>query len=124
MGKEIIGEALADMLDENTQSWGLRRFREMHPRIVAVMFHLAAPWDVGGERLIHLSTANFVETGNNPTLIWGCDPVAGRLPVRTASEIQLQARVDRRSTTSMLSQRRLPEPDDFAKPDWMQSGTQ
>jgi len=65
MGKEIIGEALADMLDENTQSWGLRRFREMHPRIVAVMFHLAAPWDIGGARLIHLSTSNFIETGNN-----------------------------------------------------------
>jgi len=65
MGKEIIGEALADMLDENTQSWGLRRFREMHPRIVAVMFHLGAPWDIGGARLIHLSTSNFIETGNN-----------------------------------------------------------
>lgn len=65
MGREIIGEALADMLDENTRSWGLRRFREMHPRIVAVMFHLAAPWDIGGERLIHLSTSNFIETGNN-----------------------------------------------------------
>lgn len=65
MGKEIIGEALADMLDENAQSWGLRRFREMHPRIVAVMFQLAAPWDIGGARLIHLSTSNFIETGNN-----------------------------------------------------------
>jgi len=37
----------------------------MHPRIVAVMFHVAAPWNIGGERLIHLSTSNFIETGNN-----------------------------------------------------------
>lgn len=66
MGKRVIGEALAETLDENTQQWGLKRFREMHPRIVAVMFHLAAPWDIGGEPLIHLSTSNFLETGNNP----------------------------------------------------------
>lgn len=65
MGKRVIGEALAETLDENTQQWGLKRFREMHPRIVAVMFHLAAPWDIGGERLIHLSTSNFLETGND-----------------------------------------------------------
>jgi hypothetical protein len=52
-------------LDEHTQQWGLKRFREMHARIVAVMFHLSAPWDVGGERLIHLSISNFLETGNN-----------------------------------------------------------
>lgn len=64
-GKRLIGEALAELLDEHTEQWGLKRFREMHPRIVAVMFHLAAPWDIGGERLIHLSTSNFLETGNN-----------------------------------------------------------
>lgn len=65
MGKQVIGEALAEMLDEHTEQWGLKRFREMHPRIVAVMFQLTAPWDVGGERLIHLSTSNFLETGND-----------------------------------------------------------
>jgi hypothetical protein len=37
----------------------------MPSRIVAAMFHLAAPWDVGGERLIHLLTSNFLETGNH-----------------------------------------------------------
>ena len=57
--------SLADILDEKTHEWGLKRFREMHARIVAVMFHLAAPWDIGGARLIHLSTSNFIETGNN-----------------------------------------------------------
>jgi hypothetical protein len=65
IGKQVIGEALAEVLDENTQQWGLKRFREMHPRIVSVMFHLAAPWDIGGQRLIHLSTSNFLETGND-----------------------------------------------------------
>jgi hypothetical protein len=34
-GRQVIGEALAETLDENTQQWGLKRFREMHPRIVA-----------------------------------------------------------------------------------------
>lgn len=46
-GKRLIGEALAELLDEHTEPWGLKRFREMHPRIVAVMFHLAVPWDIG-----------------------------------------------------------------------------
>jgi hypothetical protein len=34
-GRQVIGEALAETLDENTHQWGLKRFREMHPRIVA-----------------------------------------------------------------------------------------
>jgi hypothetical protein len=29
------------------------------------VIHLAAPWDIAGEALIHLSTSNFLETGNN-----------------------------------------------------------
>jgi hypothetical protein len=44
----------------------VKGFRKFHPRIVAVMFHLAAPWDVNGERLVHISTTNCVETGNSP----------------------------------------------------------
>jgi hypothetical protein len=66
-GRQVINEALAEMLDENTEQWGLRGFRELHNRIVAVMFHLAAPWDIRGERLTHLSTSNFIETGTNVT---------------------------------------------------------
>jgi hypothetical protein len=65
MGRQTIDEALADTLDENTEAWGLKRFGELHDRIVAVMFHLATPWDVKGERLIHLSTSNFIESGKN-----------------------------------------------------------
>jgi hypothetical protein len=36
-------------------------FYEFHNRIVAVMFHPAAPWDIRSERLIHLSTASMSE---------------------------------------------------------------
>jgi hypothetical protein len=32
-GRRVIGEDLAETLDENTQQWDLKRFREMHPRI-------------------------------------------------------------------------------------------
>jgi hypothetical protein len=31
------------------------------------MYHLAAPWDIKGERLIHLSTSKIIETGKNAT---------------------------------------------------------
>jgi hypothetical protein len=64
-GRQVINKTLAEMLDEHVNDWGLRRFRELHGRIVAVMFHLEAPWDIGGERLIHLSTSNFIETGKD-----------------------------------------------------------
>jgi hypothetical protein len=64
-GRQVINETVAEMRDENVDKWGLRRFRELHDRIVAVMFHLATPWDISGERLIHLSTSNFIETGKN-----------------------------------------------------------
>jgi hypothetical protein len=66
-GRQIIDETLAEMLRVHKNEWGIRRFRELHDRIVAVMFHLAAPWDVGGERLIHLSTSKFIDTGKNAT---------------------------------------------------------
>ena len=48
-GRQVINETLAETLDENVDEWGLRRFRELHDRIVAVMFHLATPWDISGE---------------------------------------------------------------------------
>ena len=67
MGRKMISDALAETLDENTEAWGLKRFGMLHERIVAVMFQLATPWDIKGERLIHLSTSNFMETGKNST---------------------------------------------------------
>ncbi len=64
-GRRIVREALAKMLKENAEDWGIWRFHELHERIVAVVFHLGSPWDVNGERLINLSTTDFRNTGNN-----------------------------------------------------------
>jgi hypothetical protein len=64
-GVRVINEALDETIQEHWLDWRVKDFRNFHNRIVAVMFHLAAPWDIRGERLIHLSTTNFVETGNS-----------------------------------------------------------
>jgi hypothetical protein len=51
---------------------GSQALREMHAGIVAVMFHLAALWDIGGERLIHLMSLQLrFMTDSNPTLSAG-----------------------------------------------------
>jgi hypothetical protein len=62
-GRRVIREALANMIKEHKKKWEVKGFLDLHPHIVAVMFHLAVPWDVGGERLIHLSSADFVQAG-------------------------------------------------------------
>jgi hypothetical protein len=64
-GRRVINEALADIIEEHRIDWRVRDFLNFHERIVAVMFHLAVPWDIEGERLIHLSTANFVQAGKS-----------------------------------------------------------
>ena len=56
---------VCNLIEEHGEEWRLKGFRDFHERIVAVMFHLAVPWDVTGERLIHLSTVNFVQAGKN-----------------------------------------------------------
>jgi hypothetical protein len=61
-GRQVIAGALEEILRNNDNDWGIRRFHELHERIVAVMFNLSVPWDVKGERLIHLSTANYLGT--------------------------------------------------------------
>lgn len=65
-GLRVVNEALAETIHSHWAEWRVKSFRKFHPRIVAVMFHLAAPWDVNGERLVHISTTNCVETGNSP----------------------------------------------------------
>lgn len=65
-GRRVIGAALEDMLEQNRTEWRIREFLDFQERITAVMFHLAVPWDVRGERFIHLSTANFVQAGQRP----------------------------------------------------------
>jgi hypothetical protein len=76
-GKRIIRDALEEMLNESGKAWGLGQFRELYDRIVAVVFHLASPWDINGERLIHLSTADFRSTGKNAK---GWEVLSNNLP--------------------------------------------
>lgn len=64
-GKQFVSQTLDWLIHDHAEGWGLKRFKEFHNRIVAVMFHLAVPWDVNGERLIHIATSNFVQTGNS-----------------------------------------------------------
>ena len=60
-GRSAIRAALAKMLRDNANDWGLHR--RYHERVVALMFYLAVPWDIDGARLIHLSTSDFRGTG-------------------------------------------------------------
>jgi len=64
-GREFVNATLDWLIHEHTEEWGLRRFKEFHERIVAVMFHLAIPWDMNGERLIHTAMSNFVQAGKS-----------------------------------------------------------
>jgi hypothetical protein len=60
-GRRVIDETLIELIERHKRAWKWDPGR-LHQRIAAVMFHLAAPWDIGGERLIYLSTAKFVDT--------------------------------------------------------------
>jgi hypothetical protein len=51
-GRSAIRAALAKMLRDNANKWGLHR--KYHERVVALMFYLAVQWDIDGVRLIHL----------------------------------------------------------------------
>ena len=62
-GKQFIRKAFDAMIASHNQDWRVRKFLRFHPRIVAIMFHLAVPWDVNEERLVHTTMANFVQAG-------------------------------------------------------------
>ena len=64
-GSRVLTEALDEIIEDHSNEWRVKGFLNFHERIVAVMFHLAAPWDVNRERLIHLSTSNFVQAGKS-----------------------------------------------------------
>jgi hypothetical protein len=64
-GRRVMKDKLAELIEQNSREWRVKRFRGFHERIVAVMFHLAAPWDEDGERLINLSAVNFVQAGKS-----------------------------------------------------------
>ena len=60
--RQLIAGALEEILHNNENDWGVSRFHELRERIVAVMFNLSVSWDVKAERLIHLTTANYLGT--------------------------------------------------------------
>ena len=62
LGRATIDDALIALIDRHKREWKWNSSK-VHPRTAAVMFHLAVPWDIAGERLIYLSTAKFIDTG-------------------------------------------------------------
>jgi hypothetical protein len=64
LGRATINDALIELIDQHKREWKWSAAK-LHPRVAAVMFHLTVPWDIGGagERLIHLSTDKFLDTG-------------------------------------------------------------
>lgn len=59
-GKQAIDDALIGLIDQHKHEWKWNTDR-FHQRIAAVMFYLAVPWDINGERLIYLATSKFFE---------------------------------------------------------------
>jgi hypothetical protein len=64
-GKQFITNALKSIVDTHHNDWHIRQFLSFNVRIVAVMFHLAVPWDIGGEKLIHASRSRFIQAGRD-----------------------------------------------------------
>lgn len=62
-GRDFVNATLQWLIDENRKAWG-DGSEHFHDRIVAVMFHLAVPWDMNGQRLVHTAMSNFVKVGN------------------------------------------------------------
>jgi|ERR1035441_2787026 hypothetical protein len=62
-GRQFIRKALEAMIASHRREWRVRQFLQFHPRIVAVMFRLAVPWDVNGERLVYATMVNYVQAG-------------------------------------------------------------
>ena len=52
-GRAFVNATLQWLIDENREAWGVNGSEGFHERIVAVMFHLAVPWDMNGQRLVH-----------------------------------------------------------------------
>jgi hypothetical protein len=75
-GRAFVNATLQWLIDENREAWGVNGSEGFHERIVAVMFHLAVPWDMNGQRLVHTAMANFVKVGNSA----GWDTLTKNLP--------------------------------------------
>jgi hypothetical protein len=65
LGVQRLNEELMKLIYQykHEWKWDTKRF---HPRIAAVMFHIAVPWDISGERLIYLSTRRFFRQAKCP----------------------------------------------------------
>lgn len=63
-GKKAVTEKLIDYLAEHEKEWRVYRRMTAHPRIVAAMFHLAVPWDIGSESLIYMASERFCLASN------------------------------------------------------------
>jgi hypothetical protein len=64
-GRRVMKEQLAELIRTHSHDWRVRGFLGFHQRIVAVMFHLSAPWDEEGIRLINVAAMNFVQAGRS-----------------------------------------------------------
>jgi hypothetical protein len=76
-GRAFVNATLQWLIDENREAWGVNGSEGFHERIMAVMFHLAVPWDMNGQRLVHTAMANFVKVGNSAA---GWDTLTKNLP--------------------------------------------
>jgi hypothetical protein len=56
IGGVVVQDALIETIQEHKYEWKWDTAK-FHQRIAAVMFHLAVPWEIDGERLIYLETA-------------------------------------------------------------------
>jgi len=59
-GRTTVNDALIELIGKHRYEWKWNT-ATFHERIASVMFHLAVPWDISGERLIYLSTTKFFE---------------------------------------------------------------
>jgi len=64
-GKQFIRNAFDAMIASHRQEWHIKQFLQFHARIVAVMFHLAVPWDVNRERLVYTTMVNYIQAGTD-----------------------------------------------------------
>lgn len=64
-GKRFISEEFQSMIARHQEDWRIKPIFHFSDRIVAAMFHLAVPWDVNGERLVHAARTRFVPAGTD-----------------------------------------------------------
>jgi hypothetical protein len=66
MGGVAVQNALIKMIQEHKYEWRWDTTK-FHDRVAVVIFHLAVPWEIDGERLIYLETAKAFEQAKCPS---------------------------------------------------------